>query len=214
MPADALRVEKDGVEIESLVAAGAVPGVAVLFAAGRNGTGSGYLRTNAAGDAIQWKAPGSAAYGPEVPVPADGIYLLRDGASQHAWVRVQVWTAHLVAGRKAEVELRDVFGNDVGHDDVSAAEADAGDVASWTLTLRNSHDSKTLSMVRCWLVAVGLELSTDGASWSAPASEAAALALPDLAPEATTTLHVRRTIAAGSASDADVLNLLRFRYEA
>jgi len=87
-------------------------------------------------------------------------------------------------------------------------------VATWTLTLRNSHASNTLSMVRCWLVAVGLEISTDGASWSAPASEAAALALPDLAPEATTTLHVRRTIAAGSASDADVLNLLRFQYEA
>lgn len=211
---DALRIEQAGVEVRHLVAAGAVPGTAILLAAARNGPGEGRLRTNAGGTAVQWRAPGSAAFGLAVSVPADGEYLLRDGQDVDKFVRIQAWPAHLQAGREAEVQLRDVYSNAIAHDDLTAGEAAAGDTATYQITLRNAG-SKTLVDLIAWLDAAtaNLAISADGIAWIAPTTADAGLALPDVAAGVSTTLHIRRTIAAGAASDPDVLNHLRFRFD-
>jgi len=91
---------------------------------------------------------------------------------------------------------------------------DAIHEASYTVTLQNDSNV-TLSRLVVWIDASteGLKISDDGAAWVSPTTEAAGLSLPDLLPGATDTLHIRRTVAAGAASDPDVLNLLQFRFD-
>lgn len=206
--ADALRITVSGVEVQHLRVAGTVPGVVPLLAAGRNGPGQGRLRTSAAGDALAWRAPGSATWGAWCSVPADGDYLLLDGDDLDCWLRVEVHTAYLVGSAEAIVALADRWTNAVAQADVTAAEAAAGDVLEYALTLTNAG-TQTLDVV-AWLDATtaALELSADGVSWSAPTDEASAVALGTLAPAATATLHLRRTIAAAADSDPDILNLI------
>lgn len=212
---DALRVRTSaGVEIPSLTAIGAIPGVVPLAAAGANGPGTGRLRSQGDGTLLQWRAPGSSTYGEAVTVAADGSYLLEDGEDTAAWLRVYVRTAFLVAGpAEAEVLLGDLY-NALGPDDVTAAEATAGlvEVTQFQLYNAGAHRIDSLAV---WLGAsvVGLEISTDGVAWSAPTTEGAALAFGNVAPAAFATLHVRRTISAGAANNPKITDLIRFSWE-
>ena len=74
--ADALRLYLVGIEIMHLLAVGTVPGVRILLAAARNGTGAGLLRYLAG--ALYWRAPGSATFGAAVPAAVDGEYHVAD----------------------------------------------------------------------------------------------------------------------------------------
>jgi hypothetical protein len=212
MNADSLRISVAGAEVIHLTVAGTVPGVVPLLAAARNGPGVARLRTSADAAAIAWQAPGAATWGEWVPVPADGEYHL-PAADLNCWLRVRVYTAHLVASAEAEVPLADRYTNAVAQADVTAEEAAAGDVLDYAPTLTNAGEAAMT--VRAWLdpAAVGLEISADGLAWSAPTSESAAIAVATLAPEASAALHVRRTISSGAESDPRVLNLIHLVFD-
>jgi len=231
--ADALRVEIDSVEISHLVAVGTIPGVSVAAVAARNGPGVGRLKSD--GDKLAWQSPGSSEFGEPVTCAVDGSYLLEDGEDRDKWVRVQVYVSHLHPGHAAgRVALADRYAAGVGHDDVTAEEAAAGDLATYTLSLKNAGTA-WLSNLRAWLGSVPtaggwrdmfalmlgwhsggpagrLEISDDGATWVRPGSEDAALVLPDLGPSATDTLHVRRTVDGGASAAPDVLAFLHFAF--
>lgn len=203
-------------EIVHLLAAGTVPGVRVLAVAARNGTGTGHLKTTgAAGTMLSWKAPGSSAFGPEVNVSADASYVLEDPDSAK-WLRVQVYKDYLRSGpAQGAVRLYAVYNNGVGHDDVTAAEASAGDVAAYSVTTKNDSTQKLIAP-RVWLDAAvsDLEISDDNATWVSPTTEAAALVFPDLPAGGSDILYLRRTIAAAATFDPKIENLLHMRYEA
>ena len=213
--ADALRIEISSTEVRHLAALGTIAGVAVLAVAAKNGPGSGRLRN--VGGNLGWRAPGSATFGPDVNVTADGIWLLCDGEDVGCWIRVQVYFDNL-AGEEAEVLLRDRHSSGssddtIGSDDVSAAEASAGDIETFTVELRN--DSQViLSQVIAWLDAAtaDLEISDDGAAWVSPTTEGAGLSLADIPAAGSITLHFRRTIGAASSSDPDVLNHIHLSF--
>jgi hypothetical protein len=211
---DALRVRTSGgVEIPSLTAVGAIPGVVPLAAAGQNGPGTGYVRCDGNGR-LAWKAPGSNTYGELVTVAADGSYLLEDGEDRDAWLRVQVRTAFLPSTpAEAQVLLGDRY-NALGPDDVTSAEASAGLVETTTFQLYNAGAHR-VDALKAWLDASvsGIELSTDGSSWSTPTTEGAALAFGNVNPGSFATLHVRRSVVAGAASNARITNILRFSWE-
>lgn len=211
--ADSLVIEVSGVEVTHLAAAGAPPGVKVLLAAGRNGPGTGYILTNATGNGLQWKAPGSETYGAVVSTASNGTYRLLDGQDTDKFVRVQVYASYLVANTWSEVELRDVMENGVAGDDVTAEEAAAGDVSTIALTLRNVAATLMLDL-KAWIDSAtsGIEISDDNATWVSPTTEGTALAFGITASGGTQILYVRRTIGAGSASDEEVLSHLRFMY--
>jgi len=216
LAADSLEIIRDAAEVRPLTLVGTVPGVAPLLAAAKNGPGAGRLRYDPTAGAVQYKAPDSSTWGPIQKTEADADYLLLDGDDRDAWLRVSVYRDHLPAGpAEARVLLADRWGNGVSLADVTAEEAAAGDVSTWTLTLTH-QGTHTIENLVVWLDAAhaGLELSSDGVAYSSPTTEGTALALADLSPGDSLTLYLRRTIAAAAAADPDVLDLLHFRFDA
>lgn len=212
---DALRIETGGQESLHLTAVGTLPGVVVLAAAGRNGPGTGRLRADQDGTRLAWRAPGSATYGTPVVCSPDGLYLLEDGEDPDSWLRIQMRSAYAVPGHaEGRVALGDRWTNAVGHDDVTAGEASAGDVEGYTVTLSNDSTAG-LSRVLAWLDAAvsDLEISDDDITYVSPTSEGAALGLADIPAGGSITLYLRRTIGAAEPSDPDVLNHLHFSYQ-
>ena len=211
---DSLRIESAAVEVPCLHVIGSIPGVIPLLAAARNGPGTALLASSQDGTVLHWRAPGSSTYGAGVRCPADGNYLLRDGEDACKWLRVQVDVSELADGPvEAAVTLTDRFGNAIASDDVSAAEASAGDVETYILTLENQSNT-ILSQLTVWIDpnVSGIAIADDGATWVTPTARAAGLVLPDLLPAATDSLHLRRTITAGAESSGSVLTLLHFSF--
>jgi len=214
--ADALRLIVDSAELVHLAAVRTIPGVVLRAVAGRNGPGTGRIRSNgAAGTLLSWRAPGSSTFGPMVDAAAGGECLLSDGEDDDCWVRVEVYPDHLGTGPiGSPVHLGDLYNNHLGQADLSAAEATAGDVLEYEVTLENAGQVLWLSQIRVWLDAAvsDLEISDDGIAWVSPTSEAAALWMADLAPLASQTLYLKRTIGAAAGYDPDVLNHLRLSF--
>jgi len=192
--------------VASLRSIGAPPGVMILFVAGRNGPGMGHLRTTADGSSLQWKAPSSTAFGPSIDCPSDNSYTLEDGDDPDKAIIVQVYADYLEGGVEASVLLTDVYGNEISHDDVTAGEAAAGDVTSYTIIMRNVS-AGDITWLTVWLDAdtPNLEISEDYATWVSPTTEAGGLVFPTLAVSTYDVLYVRRTISASSNSDPSVL---------
>ena len=210
--ADALRIESGSTEVRHLTAIGSIAGVVVQAVAARCGEGIAKIRSTAAG-VISFRAPGSETWGPDVAADAEGAYLLVDGEDRDKWLRVYVYPDYLLAPREARIFLHDRFNNAVASDDVSAAEAAAGDVEAYELDLANDGNV-ILSQVRAWIDedVDGIEISPNGSDWSAPTSEAAGLELADVPPGESVALHVRRTITAGAEADPEVLNFLHLSF--
>ncbi|HUX15706.1 MAG TPA: hypothetical protein VMW52_04485, partial [Phycisphaerae bacterium] len=194
---------------------GTVPGVVPLAVAGLAGPGpgAGHLRAGEDGSSLAWRAPGSATFGPLAPVALDGDYLLEDGEDADKWLRVRVYVDDLPDGAaEAEVLIQDRYANGLGHDDVTAAEAAAGDQADWTLTLENVSAVR-LERVVAWLVnTVAIEISADDVTYRRPTLEVEALGLGAVEPAGSIPLYVRRTVAAGAGPQPRLLNRLRLAF--
>ncbi len=228
-------------EVRHLVAVGTIPGVVLLAAAGRNGPAAGGLRSTGDGTLLSWQAPGSSTYGTSVDCSSDGFYLLEDGEDLNKWIRVQVYMAHLTPGpAEAKVYLADRFTNAIGHLDVTAAEAQSGDVLSWMVTMLNAGD-RVLENILVWItsgrlnlatltldeltaltldelseldLALRLEISKDDSTWVGPADELSALRFDPLQPAEDHILHLRRTVPAGDPPDPEILNTIACAYDA
>jgi hypothetical protein len=213
--ADALRAEISGVEILHLRAVGTVAGVIINQAAARNGPGEGILAMGTAGTTISWQAPDSATPGTDVDISAGGEFLIEDGADPDKWLRITAYAAYLRRGESATVTLTDRYANGSPGDDVTASEATAGDVESWSVDLVNDSD-ETVYAPTAWLdVATDfLEISDDGVNWVSPTTQEDGLVLDDLEGASASSsmgaaqsvvLYIRRTIPAVTASDPAVL---------
>lgn len=210
---DGLRFKVSAVEIVHLHAIGTIPGVAILAVAALNGIGAGQLRSVGDGTELQWRAPGSSNFGNRVQAGVDGTYMLTDGDNAGKWLRVQVYATYLLGPSSAQVLLADRYDNNLAADDVTAAEASAGSVETYQITMENVTGI-TLAQPTLWLDAAvaDLEISDDGAAWVSPTTELTGLLFPDLAPAGTDIFHLRRTITAGASADPDVLNHLNFSW--
>ena len=203
---DALRVELDSVEVLSYIPASTLDGVAIVYISGDHDSGTGRLQYDSE-QMLYWRAPGDDDYGVGVDVSDGGDYLLY-AADAIMHIRVSVDADWLPSeGASAPVPVQTPFNNAIAHDDVSAAEAAAGNVTAYTATILNAS-SGTITGITAWDDSdTALELSSDGATWIT-ATEASPLSLGSLAASASTTLHIRRTISAGASADADVLSSL------
>ena len=212
--ADSIRLFDGADEVRHLMALETLPGVAVRFASGANGPGTARLRYDAAGG-LAYRAPGSAAFGPIVTPDPDASapesIVLHDGEDRDALVRCDVYLECLPpVATQADVSLADVHNNPIGRANCAAADALAGETISYEITCRNVAEYSATSL-RFWVTepaAYTIEISADGSIWSTPTSEATALVLGDVAPDATRTLHVRRTIAPATDAAPSLLTLL------
>jgi hypothetical protein len=215
---DALRIETT-YEALSHIAAGTLPGVAILAVAGRNGSGTGLLRASGDGTYLSWRAPRSDRFGSTVVCDADGDYMLEDGNFPDKFIRVNVSVDYLVPGAgDAKIYIKDIYDNGFAAADITAAQASAGNVQVYTIGLHNDSPMDILN-VKVWLGSVGLvgiiELSTDAANYYAPTFEdhADIIEFARIAAAGDETLYIRRTITAGAESDPAFLNHLEFSFE-
>lgn len=209
---DGLRVKVSGVELVPLSIVGTIRGVTPLAAGARCGPGTGLLVFTPSPPALAFRAPGSSTTGVPCRITRDGDFVLEDGADKTKFLRVRIATAWLPSSpAQASVFLLDRY-NEAGPNDVTAVQATAGNVQSFALTLENETPSPVYD-VRAWLdpLASGLAISTDNATWKTPTSETDpnVLVWASVAVGASVTLYVRRTITAGAASAAAVLNLIQ-----
>lgn len=213
--ADALRLEVSSVEIQQFATVHTIPGVVILLVAARNGPGQGRIRSTGDGTLLSWRAPDSSTFGTPLDCSADGTYVLEDGEDPDKYIRIQVYADYLTPGPiESRVYLDDLYDNGAVDDDVTAEEAAAGDVATYTITLENAS-GYILSGIVVWLAypSEDLEISDDGAAWVSPTDEESGLAFPDLPVGGTDVLHLRRTIAAGASSESSVLNLFHIGFD-
>jgi len=197
-----------------LSAIGTIPGVRIDRMAGKNGPGAGRIRATGEGKKLSWRAPGSATFGGPVDCATDGTYQLIDGVDADKFIEVEVYAAYLWVGDvEADVFIADVYNNIVGSADVIAAEATAGDVSAYIFTITNNSGSYMEGIVG-WLDAsvADMEISNDGAAWSAPTTEGTGVSFADIAPAGTRVVHLRRTIAASTPADPRVLNIIKLAF--
>jgi len=194
-----------------LRAVGTIPGVAVDLASGRNGPGAGRLAYDATREALRYRAPGSDTWGTWVPAADSDELLLEDGEDSGSYLRVVVYADHLADSYvEASVLLEDIYQNDVAAIDVVAADALAGKMVTYNVTLWN-YGTVRLSQLKFWLdgAVADLEISENNVDWSSPTDEDNAVAFPDLAGHGgVDSLYLRRTIGAASPADPEVLNLV------
>ena len=211
---DGLRLLLSGNEVLSLRVVGAIEGIVVLAAGGRNGPGAGILLMSAQG--LRWQAPGSSTPGSAIAIPSDGEYLLEDGEDPSCWLRVQAYTAWLPTSGQATVELLDLY-NALGPDDVSAANATAGIVETNEYTLNNVTPA-VIANATAWLdptaVSAGISISSDGVTFVQPVAQtdSTALTWSTIAAGASVNLWIKRTIPAGASSNPKILNILRLSW--
>lgn len=173
-PQDLRLYDSTPAEVPSLVAVETIPGLRVLAAAGLNGPGKGQLASAANKASLTWQPPGEAAPGAAVTCPTDGTYTLTFGDK---WLQVAILRDWMDAGGAfGPVYLQDLYNNGLASDDVTAAEALAGDVETYSLNLKNAG-TDTLQMLRGWLDAETefLEISNDNATWNSGTSYATGL---------------------------------------
>lgn len=211
-----LRLQLSGADVGGLRFLGELPGLVVLAVAARNGTGSGRLIASDLG--VAWQAPGSTTPGPPCAIPADGNYLLEDGADPSCWINVAAHVAFLATSGEAQIGLADRY-NNLGPSDVAATDAAAGLVTTTEYTLKNVSIYPVIN-ARLWIDATAsgaaaLTVSSDGTNFFDPTSstDTHVLAWASIAAGASVNVWVKRTIAAASASNPKILNLLQFQWQ-
>ncbi len=213
---DGLRIELSAVESPSFHVIGSLPGVAVLAAAGANGPGTGDLESEDGGTKLKWKAPDSGTHGTSVDVSTDGSYILEDGEDERKWVRVQVVNSFMLnVPMSTFIYLSEVYENAVSSDDVTAAEATAGDTKDYTVDIKAESPMDLLD-VKVWLESPddGIFISDDGVVYVQPKSEGAdALSFARIASGATQSLFLRRITSAGASASTGILNRVRFAWD-
>ena len=216
-----------------------IAGVTVDDAA-ENAVGSGTLAYTVAGQTLTWTPPGGAA-GAAVPVGTNGTYMIRGGGVTAGYLRVTVAAASLPAGDVSNTVTIANRDNNL-FDDVSKAQALAGDVNYRCVYLKNTHASDTATGVAVWInqdslgadtisigadpAGIGNGTSTGvattivneatapaGVTFSQPLSEGAALALGNFTFGTGIAIWIKRDVPAGTlVATADDTSLFRFTF--
>lgn len=204
----ALEISVSAVAITSLRWSGTLPGVQIDAVGGLNGPGRGRLWLTGSGTQISWQAPGGSS-GPWAPVQS-GSCLLTDNDTPGKWIAVTLYPEWIpAANQSASVFLLDTYENALSQDDITSAEAAAGNVLDYELTLSN-RSTVGLSQLRLWLdgACSNIELSDDDVTYFSYNTPLNALEIGDLFQGDDKTLYVRRTISAGADSNPGILTHL------
>lgn len=191
-----------------------IPGVILVDASHRNGSGKGAIRSELDGRTLRWRAPGSATFGRGVRIVADSDVLLEDGEDPGKYVRGRVRTAHLrPQPTEQAVYLQHLWNLLFG--DFSAAEASAGVTQTPPNVALVNRSPQKITNVRGWISPQSpyLEISADGAAWSKPITEASAVQFGSIDAGWSVPFHARVIIPPATAFNPKAPALLHFRFD-
>lgn len=212
---DGLRLHNGADYLAVRVVLADLPGVVILSASARNGTGSGRVIMTGA-RWLSWMAPGSSTPGAVVDCSAGGNFMLEDGADISKWITVTVYPSYLPDYANTHVFIEDAY-NGLGPDDVSATNASAGITETVQLSLSNVSANAIIN-AKLWidpLAPATLYVSSDGTNFYQPTSalDAHVLTWASIGISASVSVWIRRVIGAAAANNPSVLNLLQWNWE-
>ncbi len=151
---------RSGNEITHLAYAVSNPisNLTIDFLAGANGTGSGTI-TVTGDDTLTWTPPGGSA-GPAVTILNGETKILEAAGAPEKFIRVSRTSTDPLTGT-ATLTLTDQFNNVIGMDNVSSAEAAAGDTEYRAIMLRNEAATEVKN-VKIYIGTLGTQLTTGG----------------------------------------------------
>ena len=117
--------------------------------AAENAVGSGTLAYTVIGQTLTWTPPGGAA-GVAVPLTANGSYIIRGAGATAGYLRVTVVFASLPASNTSNTVTISNRDNNI-FDDVTKAQALAGDVNYRCTYYKSTHATDTATDVRLWI---------------------------------------------------------------
>jgi len=150
----------------SVSIASAIANITVDAIAGANGTGAGSLIA-ASGDTLTWTPPGGSV-GTAVTI-LNGETKIIEGADKSKFIRVSRTSATGLTGT-ATLTLTNQYNGVIGMDNVSSAEATAGDDEYRCFCVKNEHASVTVGSVLAWIATLGTQATTDSAQLSSSGS--------------------------------------------
>ena len=216
-----------------------IAGVTVNDAA-ENTVGSGTLAYLVSGQTLTWTPPGGAS-GTPVAVGANGSYIIRGAGATAGYLRVTVVAASLPAGNVSNTVTVANWDNKL-FDDVTKAEALAGNINYRCIYVKNNHASDAATDVRVWInqdslgadtIALGADPAGvgDGAAtgvattianeatapagvvFTQPLSEAASINLGTFTFGTGRALWIKRDVPVGTlVATSDDTSLLRFNF--
>jgi len=143
--------------------ASAIANVTIAHVAGANGEGAGTLTASGASE-LKWTPPGGTL-GAGVTIANGETKILEGGTDTDKYVRVTRTSAAALSGT-ATVTLTDTLNNAVGLDDVSSAEAAAGDDEQRGLYVKN-ESTVAVTLVKAWVKTIGTQRVSAGSQLGA-----------------------------------------------
>lgn len=120
-----------------------IANITINFLAGANGTGSGTI-TATGNDTLTWTPPGGTA-GPAVTILNGETKILEAAGAPEKFIRITRTTTDNLSGA-AVLTLTDQFNNVIGMDNVSSAEAAAGDAEYRAIMLKNEATTEVKNL--------------------------------------------------------------------
>lgn len=164
----------DEAEVLNVSAASLMSNITIDYISGNNEPGTAYLDADTT-TSLKFKAPGSASYGASVTIANGETKIVEDGDDPNKYIRVTRTTTDNLTGT-ATLTLTDVINNVFGLDDVSSAEAAAGDTNRRCIALRNVSTT-AIANLKVWLASLGTDATADGGQL--PASGAGTITTTD-----------------------------------
>jgi len=134
-----------------------ISNVTINHVNGANGVGDGTLAA-ASVDTLKWTAP-SGTLGDAVTIANGETKVLEDGAEPEKCIRVTRSSATDLSGT-ATVSLAEEYNNLVGFDNISSAEASAGDDEYRCICVKN-ESTMTVSSVKAYVATLGTQVTTN-----------------------------------------------------
>ena len=136
--------------------------VRIDFVAGENGEGVGILAAPSA-SSLRWTPPGGTQ-GTAVTIASGETKVIEGGTSASKYIRVTRTDSNDLTGTSTVVLTED-FNNVIGFDNVSSAEAAAGDTEYRCVCLKN-HGSGSVTNLKVWLGLLGTTASVNATGYS------------------------------------------------
>ncbi len=149
-----LGKNRSSTEVPHLGISGSVQYLTIDFVSGNNGEGIGVLTVSGVSE-IKWTAPGGTL-GAAVAIANGETKIIEDGTDTDKYARITRTSATALGVAATNITLANEVNNAIGLDDVSSAEAAAGDTEYRCVCLKN-EGANAITVLKAWLTTLGTQ---------------------------------------------------------